>query len=62
MRKIPVQRYLTADQIEQRANAIELKASALKSGAQALALFEEAHRLHTYADMKRLLSSGLRRS
>lgn len=59
MRKIPAQRYLTADQIEQRANAIELEASALKPGAQALALFDEACRLHTYADMKRLLANRL---
>jgi hypothetical protein len=62
MRKIPAQRHLTADQIEQRANAVELEASSLKPGAQALALLEEARKLHTCADIKRLLSNGLPRS
>jgi hypothetical protein len=56
MRKLIARTYLTADQIEERAHAINLEASALKPSAERSDLVEEARMLRTYADMKRLLA------
>jgi hypothetical protein len=56
MHKIPVQNYLTCNQIDERANSLELEAAALAPGARKNALIEQARKLRTYADMKRLLS------
>ena len=62
MYKIPARNFMTSDQIEERANALELEAAVLAPGVSKDALIEKARMLRSYADMKRLLTVTRRAS
>lgn len=62
MHKIPARSFMTSDQIEERANAIELEAAVLEPGVAKDAQVEKARMLRSYADMKRLLTVTKRAS
>ena len=62
MHKIPARSFMTSDEIDERASAIELEAAVLAAGVAKDALVEKARMLRSYADMKRLLTVTKRAS
>lgn len=55
MRSLPVQTYLTADQLDEQAKEREAVAHSMPPGAAKQSVLKEAMQLRSYANMKRLL-------